>query len=112
MKRNRVLNGLLKKWILNLKEVIIKKHTEGTKIVRLYSDKEGVVTAGDIEQDADMVMFLYSTDYYDQINSQNSEIEILLAKHRNGATGSFTLMFEKNMSSFKNYIKGEETNNE
>jgi len=40
--------------ILNLKEVIIKKHTEGTKIVRLYSDKEGVVTAGDIEQDADI----------------------------------------------------------
>ncbi|MBQ3142173.1 MAG: replicative DNA helicase [Bacilli bacterium] len=68
--------------------------------------------SGSIEQDADMVMFLYSTDYYDQINSQNSEIEILLAKHRNGATGSFTLMFEKNMSSFKNYIKGEETNNE
>ena len=68
--------------------------------------------SGSIEQDADMVMFLYSADYYDNINANNSEIEILLAKHRNGATGSFTLMFEKNMSSFKNYIKGEEKNNE
>lgn len=66
--------------------------------------------SGSIEQDADIVMFLYSADYYDNINAQNSEIEILLAKHRNGATGSFTLMFEKNMSSFKNYIKGDENN--
>lgn len=68
--------------------------------------------SGSIEQDADMVMFLYSADYYDNINAQNSEIEVLLAKHRNGATGSFTLLFEKNMSSFKNYVKGEENRNE
>ncbi len=40
--------------ILNLKNVVIKKHCEEEKIIRLYADTEGVVTAGDIKCDADV----------------------------------------------------------
>ena len=40
--------------ILALKSIVIKKHTEEDKIIRLSADKEGTVTAGDIEHDADI----------------------------------------------------------
>ena len=40
--------------ILNLKDIVIKKHCEEEKIIRLHADKEGVVTAGDIECDPDV----------------------------------------------------------
>lgn len=40
--------------VLNLKSVVIKKNVEETKTVRLFADKEGVVTAGDIKCDADV----------------------------------------------------------
>ena len=40
--------------VLNLKSVVIKKNVEGLKTITLYSDKEGVVTAGDIKCDADV----------------------------------------------------------
>ena len=40
--------------ILNLKNVVIKKHVEETKVIKLYADKEGLVTAGDIDVDPDV----------------------------------------------------------
>ncbi len=40
--------------VLALKSVVIKNHSEEDKIIRLYADKEGAVTAGDIERDADI----------------------------------------------------------
>ena len=40
--------------VLNLKSVVVKKNVEEDKIIRLYADKEGVVTAGDIKADADV----------------------------------------------------------
>ena len=40
--------------VLNLKSVVIKNHSKENKTIRLFADKEGVVTAGDIERDADI----------------------------------------------------------
>jgi len=40
--------------VLALKSIVIKNHSEEDKIIRLYADKEGAVTAGDIERDADV----------------------------------------------------------
>jgi DNA-directed RNA polymerase subunit alpha len=40
--------------VLNLKGVVLKNHTQEVKTIRLSADKEGVVTAGDIEKDADI----------------------------------------------------------
>ena len=40
--------------VLALKSIVIKNHSEEDKVIRLYADKEGAVTAGDIERDADV----------------------------------------------------------
>ena len=66
--------------------------------------------SGSIEQDADIVLFLYSEDYYDNITATFSPTEILISKHRSGATGALTLLFEKELSSFKNYLSSGEDN--
>lgn len=65
--------------------------------------------SGSIEQDADIVAFLYRDDYYNKPNeaSNNSLTEIIIGKHRSGATGTVTLLFEKNMSNFRNYMDTE-----
>ena len=59
--------------------------------------------SGSIEQDADIVLFLYSEDYYENITTTTSKIELLIAKHRNGETGSIDFLFEKNISLFNNF---------
>ena len=40
--------------VLALKSIVIKNHSEEDKVIRLYADKEGAITAGDIERDADI----------------------------------------------------------
>lgn len=60
--------------------------------------------SGAIEQDADIVAFLYREDYYqnnkEQDQSKAGVVELNLAKHRNGETGKVLLAFEKNFSRF------------
>jgi replicative DNA helicase len=68
--------------------------------------------SGSIEQDADIVLFLYSEDYYESITNTTSKIELLIAKHRNGETGSVDFVFEKNISKFNNFAYKEEGKNE
>ena len=53
----QVLDGVVEdvsSIVLNLKNVVIKKHVEETKVIKLYADKEGLVTAGDIDVDPDV----------------------------------------------------------
>jgi replicative DNA helicase len=62
--------------------------------------------SGSIEQDADIVMFLYRKNYYDKEKEEQEETEVIdltLAKHRNGSIGRIQLAFEKNISRFTNY---------
>lgn len=78
--------------------------------------------SGSIEQDADIVAFLYRDDYYDQkgINSENreqedenvSKVEFIIAKHRNGAVCTIPLKFKRDTSSFFSVYeeKGSERN--
>lgn len=65
--------------------------------------------SGSIEQDADMVLFINRNDYYkakEQLDaSKNVVADIIIAKHRKGSTGKFQLLFELNMSNFRNYLK-------
>ena len=59
--------------------------------------------SGAIEQDADIVSFIYREDYYKdpgEESEDNGLTEIIIAKHRNGATGEVNLAFEKNYSRF------------
>lgn len=68
--------------------------------------------SGAIEQDADIVMFLYREEYYNRNTEQEAKnpnegttdrTEINIAKHRNGATRSVELAFEKSYNSFYDY---------
>ena len=66
--------------------------------------------SGSIEQDADIVAFLYRDDYYNKpagaVEENNISLsELIVGKHRSGATGTIELLFEKNISNFRNYVK-------
>lgn len=58
--------------------------------------------SGSIEQDADIVSFLYREDYYDKETENDNMIEIIIAKQRNGPTGTVTLAFVKEFNKFVN----------
>ena len=66
--------------------------------------------SGSIEQDADIVLFLYSDEYGKYNNNLNRKVDLLIAKHRAGSTGSVGLVFRMNTGSFDNYINKEEEN--
>ncbi|HEX7610520.1 MAG TPA: replicative DNA helicase [Solirubrobacteraceae bacterium] len=60
--------------------------------------------SGNLEQDADLVMFIYRDDYYEKENSERpGEADLIIAKHRNGATGEVTLTFQGEYPKFMNY---------
>lgn len=56
--------------------------------------------SGSIEQDADIVGFLYRDDYYDQESEKQNIIEIIIAKQRNGPVGTVELAFVKEYNKF------------
>ena len=58
--------------------------------------------SGQIEQDADLIGLLYRDDYYTKESQQKDKMEIILAKHRNGPTGTVELGFNKQYGQFVN----------
>lgn len=58
--------------------------------------------SGSIEQDADIVAFLYRDDYYDKESENKNIIEIIIAKQRNGPVGTVSLAFVKEYNKFVN----------
>ncbi|GGE57986.1 replicative DNA helicase [Priestia taiwanensis] len=56
--------------------------------------------SGQIEQDADLIAFLYRDDYYDNKSEEENVMEVIIAKHRNGPTGLVKLAFLKEYSKF------------
>lgn len=64
--------------------------------------------SGSIEQDADIVAFLYRDDYYNKeaaIDQNTSISEFIIAKHRNGPTATVELLFKRDTSTFLSYQK-------
>ncbi len=59
--------------------------------------------SGNLEQDADLVMFIYREDYYEPDSERPGEADLIIAKHRNGATDDVRLTFQKEYPKFMNY---------
>ena len=58
--------------------------------------------SGSLEQDADIVMFLYREDYYDPETENKNITEVIIAKHRNGPVDTVDLTFLKQFTKFGN----------
>ncbi|HEX6348937.1 MAG TPA: replicative DNA helicase [Candidatus Dormibacteraeota bacterium] len=58
--------------------------------------------SGSIEQDSDVVIFLYRDDYYNEKSEEPGICEVIISKHRNGPTGTVKLRFRKEQTLFYN----------
>ncbi len=58
--------------------------------------------SGAIEQDADIVMFLYRDDYYNEETDKKNIAEVIIAKHRSGSVGTVELLWLSNYTKFAN----------
>lgn len=80
-----------------------------SRAVEQRSDKRPVLSdlreSGSIEQDADIVMFIYRDDVYDEDSERKNVAELIVAKHRNGPTGTVELYFQRNLTQFRNALK-------
>ena len=89
-----------------------------SRAVESRTDKRPMLSdlreSGSIEQDADIVMFIYRDEYYKNANDEEEEAEkaankgeaeIIIAKHRNGSVGTVKLLFQGSITKFKNPIK-------
>jgi replicative DNA helicase len=56
--------------------------------------------SGSLEQDADIVCFLYRDEYYNPDSEKKGISELIVAKHRNGPIGSIEMFFQKECSKF------------
>lgn len=65
--------------------------------------------SGSIEQDADVVMFLYREDYYDPDTDRKHLTDILIKKHRNGPVGAVELYFDAQKQRFRSLAKKHTT---
>ncbi len=62
----------------------------------------GIVVHNSLEQDADVVMFIYRDEVYNPETTEKGAAEIIIAKHRNGPTGSTKLVFQERYTRFDN----------
>jgi len=61
--------------------------------------------SGSLEQDADLIMFIYRDEYYNPDSEKKGIAEIIISKHRNGPVGTVELVFLKELTKFVPYLK-------
>jgi len=82
-----------------------------SRAVEMRNDKRPILSdlreSGSIEQDADVVMFIYRDNYYNPDSPEGNRAEIHVAKHRNGPTGVVDLIFLPELTQFQNAARAE-----
>jgi len=77
-----------------------------SRAVEQRADKRPMLSdlreSGSLEQDADIVMFIYRSDQYEKDSIKQNVAEIMIAKHRNGPVGSVELIFRPDLARFEN----------
>jgi replicative DNA helicase len=96
---SRALKGLARE--LNIPVVVA---SQLSRAVEQRNDKHPLLSdlreSGSIEQDADIVMFIYRDEYYSPETEQPNIAEVMISKHRNGPTGTVPLFFRKELAQF------------
>jgi replicative DNA helicase len=96
---SRTLKGLARE--LNIPVVVA---SQLSRAVEQRNDKRPMLSdlreSGSIEQDADIVVFIYRDEYYSPETDQANIAEIIVSKHRNGPTGMVPLFFRKEQAQF------------
>lgn len=89
-------------------DITILALSQLSRAVEMRQDKRPMLSdireSGAIEQDADIVMFLYRDEYYNANTNDKGLTELIIAKHRNGAIGTINLKFSKQFCLFENLI--------
>ena len=106
------ISRAFKTMAMELKVPVIALAQLNRSVEQRKEDKRPVLSdlreSGSIEQDADLVLFIHRNDYYKakgQLEAEKNVVaDIIIAKHRKGSTGQFQLLFELNMSNFRNYL--------
>ncbi|MEI6581878.1 MAG: replicative DNA helicase [bacterium] len=97
---SRGLKGLARELnvpVIALSQLSRSVEQRSPKIPQLSDLRE----SGSIEQDADVVMFIYREDYYDKDTEKKNIADILIKKHRNGPTGEVELFFQPDQTLFR-----------
>ncbi len=97
---SRGLKGLARELnvpVIALSQLSRSVEMRNPKIPQLSDLRE----SGSIEQDADVVMFIYREDYYEKDSERKNMADILIRKHRNGPTGDIQLYFMPEQMQFR-----------
>jgi replicative DNA helicase len=97
---SRMLKGLAREL-----SVPVIAMSQLSRAVESRQDKRPILSdlreSGTIEQDADVVLFIYREEMYDETTERRRIADIIVSKHRNGPTGQISLLFEAEQTKFK-----------